>query len=264
MQQPLSPNRIGTPLVELQSVDSTNNYARELLHAGLAYHGTTVITGEQTAGKGQRGKAWKTEKGQNILMSVIIDPRPLVVAQQFGLIAASALAAHAVFSRHAGEKTSIKWPNDLYWQDRKAGGILVESGIGTLNPGEGEMDGQGWKWAIVGIGININQLRFPPDLPNPVSLQQVTGKEFNIADLARELCDEMEEKWTMLVNEGGLSKTIDAYNALLYCRNETVKLKKDNRVFEARILDVTNEGRLRVSHAIEESFSFGEIEWMIA
>ena len=260
MSQPSATPAIGLPFIELQSVDSTNNYARALIRGehlperqGEARHGMAVFAQQQTAGKGQRGKSWEAEKDTGIALSVLLKPGFLGTGQQFQLSATVAVAVQAFFRKYAGDETKIKWPNDLYWQDRKAGGILIEnslSGSGT------------WEWAIVGIGININQVQFPEDLPNPVSLKQITGKESDPCLLAKELCNYMNEPYNRLCQEGFPGIYHD-YCSHLYKNGQVVKLKKETRVFEALVKNVTPEGRLLVQHAIEEEFNFGEVEWVI-
>src|SRR5215210_6618050 len=147
---------IGHFFSTLPSVDSTNNYAMAQVHAGLARHGFVYSTLQQTAGKGQRGKTWSTDSGSNITLSVVLEPSGLNYAKQFFLSAAVALACLDFTRIYAGEKTKIKWPNDIYWSDRKAGGILIEN----------VLKGEEWKHSIVGIGININQTLFPPGIRN--------------------------------------------------------------------------------------------------
>lgn len=102
--------------------------------------------------------------------------------------------------------TTIKWPNDIYWGDRKAGGILIENVIsGTKN----------WKWAVIGIGLNINQTIFSPDLPNPVSLQQITGKKYNILEIANEICIVLDKNFRQVVN-GDAKELFKKYRDQLY------------------------------------------------
>jgi BirA family transcriptional regulator, biotin operon repressor / biotin---[acetyl-CoA-carboxylase] ligase len=264
LPQPPYTNPIGLPFAELQSVDSTNNYARQQIHAGLAQHGMAIFAHEQLSGKGQRGKGWSSEKGVNIILSIVINPQPLLLTQQFMLSACVAVAVHDLFIKYAGADTKIKWPNDLYWQDRKAGGVLIESVVGSRESGVGSQEsGVGsWEWAIVGIGININQTAFPSELPNPVSLKQITGKNFDTVELAKELCELLNKNFDELVNEG-FEKIYAAYLADLYKINSTVKFKKDNRLFEAMIRSVSPSGKLIVQHSIEEEFEFGEVEWII-
>jgi BirA family biotin operon repressor/biotin-[acetyl-CoA-carboxylase] ligase len=244
---------IGTPFIELQSVDSTNNYALARVHEGMAHHGACFFAHEQTAGKGQMGKLWTTGKGSAIAMSLVLQPSFLHPFQQFALSACVAVAAHQFFSRHAGEQTKIKWPNDLYWQDRKAGGILIENIIGRSSK---------WKYAVAGIGININETKFPDHLPNPVSLKQITGKDHDVLYLAKELCRCMDDLYKELLT-GGIDRILERYNEILYKKGERVKLKQGNRIFEVTIKSVSETGQLITQHAMEERFNFGEVEWLV-
>ena len=256
-------NPIGVPFIELQSVDSTNNYARSLIHDNLAQHGTVIFAHDQTSGKGQRGKTWTSEKNANIIVSVIINPLSIGTSEQFHLSACIAVATLNFFKAYAGDDVKIKWPNDLYWQDRKAGGILIENVIGSNESGaESPESGLGnWRWAIVGIGININQTSFSKVLINPVSLKQITGKDFKVIDLAKELCKAIDKKLKEL-SEIGFKNIFSEYNDHLYKKNERVNLKKDNRIFEAIIKGVSPSGKLITHHAFEEEFDFGKIEWI--
>ncbi len=257
LPQPLTTKPLGLPFIELQSVDSTNNYAREQIHAGLAQHGLAIFAHEQMAGKGQRGKVWLAEKEVNIILSLVINPHPLQLAQQFQLSACIAVGVHDFFMKYAGEESKIKWPNDLYWQDRKAGGILIESVVGSREPGANN-----WQWVIAGIGININQTSFPAEIKNPVSLKQITGKNFNPVELAKELCLLLDKRFTELV-EKGFENIYNTYQTHLYKRKAIVKLKRGSRVFEAMIEGVSPTGKLIIQHVIHEEFDFSEVEWMI-
>ncbi|MCX6318402.1 MAG: biotin--[acetyl-CoA-carboxylase] ligase [Bacteroidetes bacterium] len=268
MSQHSPQNPIGSPFIELQSVDSTNNYARKQVYADLAQHGMTVFTHEQTAGKGQRGKVWQSQKDENIALSILINPQPISLANQFQLSACVAVAVHDFFYTYAGDDTKIKWPNDLYWQDRKAGGILIESVIGSpepvnseARPSQASLEMTKWKWAIAGIGININQVQFAPELINPVSLKQITGKTFSPLTLAHELCRKIEEKYLILTGVG-FAPLYEEYLACLYKKGQLVKLRKENRVFNAQIKTVLPDGNLVIEHATEEIIAFGEVEWI--
>ena len=234
----------------LNTVDSTNNYAMGRVHDGLAKHGMLWFANEQTAGKGQRGKAWVTEKGKNIAMSLVLEPGRLQITDQFHLSAAVALACFQFFAAYAGEETKIKWPNDLFWRDRKAGGILIEN----------KYQAKAWKWAVVGIGININQTRFDKFLINPVSLKQITGKTFNTIELAKEL-------YALLMKNLAELKTaeniMEQYNEHLYKINKNVTLRNGDVKFETVIKEVSKEGRLITVDAIEREFDFGEVEWVL-
>jgi len=240
---------IGEPFTELTSVDSTNNYAMAQIRAGLAKQGDAWFALGQTAGKGQRGNGWQTEPGANIILSLVLQPRWLTVSQQFHLSAAIALGCYDFFSALAGDETSIKWPNDIYWRDRKAGGILIEN----------LLSGDSWQYAVVGIGININQTVFPGTLVNPVSLRQITGREWVVLDLVKELCRCLEVRCRELEQ----TKDFPAdYNRVLYKRGQTVRLRKETRVFDALLKGVEEAGELVVQAGTEERFGFGEVQFV--
>src|SRR5687768_10334996 len=130
-------NPLGMPFIELQSVDSTNNYALGQIQKGLAGHGTCFFAHEQYSGKGQRGKTWATETGSNIIISIVLERPFLQPFRQFDLSGSVAVAIQDFFSNYAGPETKIKWPNDLYWRDRKAGGMLIENIIRTASQDPG-------------------------------------------------------------------------------------------------------------------------------
>lgn len=247
---------LGTPFIELQSVDSTNNYALSQIHANMARPGTCYFAYEQIAGKGQRGKSWATEKGANIVLSLVLNPNFLQPFQQFQLSACIAVATHQFLNKYVNEKLKIKWPNDLYWRNKKLGGILIENIIKSMN------DNLAWEWAVVGIGININQTNFSNELRNPVSLKLINPKEFNPVKLAKELCRSIDHFYKKLINKES-STILDMYNQFLYKKDTIVTLKKDSRKFDGLIKAVDNTGQLIIEHGIEEKFKFGEIEWII-
>ncbi len=240
----------------LDSVDSTNNYAMQQVHAGMAKHGMAFIAREQTAGKGQRGKTWQAAAGQNIAMSLVLEPISLKIADQFCLSMAIALACRDFFDQYAGGNTLIKWPNDIYWNDRKAGGMLIESVIGASNGGT-------WKWAVVGIGININQLDFDPSIPNPVSLKAITGKTYDIIDMGSALYKNIMEAYELLLQTPAEILT-NNYCRQLYKWQQKQLLKKGESIFETTIQGVNTKGQLLCSDTIDRSFEFGEVEWVIA
>jgi BirA family biotin operon repressor/biotin-[acetyl-CoA-carboxylase] ligase len=234
-----------------------------------------IFAHEQTAGRGQMGRKWEAETGANIALSIVIKPEGLRLSGQFQLSACAAISVHELLAKYAGDETKIKWPNDLYWQDRKAGGVLIESvvGSGKWEAGSGGKENKEsafaetlankWKWAIIGIGININQTAFPDWLPNPVSLKQITGQTFDPVLLAKELCGIFQKNINELLNEG-FEKIYAAYLTNLYKKNSEVKFKKENRVFEATVKSVSPSGKLIVQHSIEEELDFGELEWIIS
>jgi BirA family biotin operon repressor/biotin-[acetyl-CoA-carboxylase] ligase len=246
----------------LQRVDSTNNYAMGKVHAGMAIHGDAYFTMEQTQGKGQRGKQWMGGNAENIAISIVIKPSVLPISQQFALSAAVAVGTHFFFSRYAGDETSIKWPNDIYWRDRKAAGILIENIIGQPYADGKTPDDTVWKFAIAGIGVNINQTKFDLTLNNAVSLKQLTGKQFNCITLANQLHQCVIAKVDEVL-AGNFTPTYNYYNEHLYKKNKRVILRKDTIEFETLIQSVSTSGQLLTTDIIDNQFNFGEIEWAI-
>ncbi|HUR12076.1 MAG TPA: biotin--[acetyl-CoA-carboxylase] ligase [Flavitalea sp.] len=250
MAQTPSHPPIGQPFIVLPRVDSTNNYAMAQVHAGRATHGTTWFAHEQTAGKGQRGRQWITEPNQNIIISIVFEPELLSLTKTFQLSALISLGCYDFFKIHGGNPTKLKWPNDIYWRDRKAGGILIENIFRGAN----------WLFSVAGIGINVNQDQFPDSVQNAVSLKQITGRQMDPLSLAHELCG-LIEKYTAIQRIQSFD-WLAAYNACLYKKNESVKFKKDNVVFETVIRGVNENGQLQTIDAVDRTFEFGELEWI--
>ncbi|GAC1482182.1 MAG: biotin--[acetyl-CoA-carboxylase] ligase [Flavisolibacter sp.] len=238
-------------LIILDSVDSTNNYAMGLVHAGMAQHGTAIFTDEQKKGKGQFNKSWVSEKNKNIALSLILQPDTISLKDRFIVSMMVAVATFEFMNQYAPEDLTIKWPNDIYWRDRKAGGILIENVV----------QGGAWKYAIAGIGLNINQTSFLNMEDRAVSLKQISGKTYNPLQLAQELCLFLQMGYEkLLLNPLNI---IEQYKKSLYKMNQKTQFKKDNRIFSAVVKSVTSEGLLVLEHAIEEEFRVGEIEWII-
>ena len=191
---------LGEPLIELFEIDSTNMYAMEQIHAQKALSGSVYQTDFQTNGKGQHGRIWESHRGENLLCTYILELNALkqgknwVPSEQLGLSAAVALGAQAFFMEFAGEETKIKKPNDIYWRDRKAGGILIENIV----------RGTDWTWTVIGIGLNINQTRFSNEAGNPVSLKQITGKDWDIKTMQKKLAEALSASLNLWLTEGEL------------------------------------------------------------
>ena len=191
---------LGEPLIELSEIDSTNMYAMEQIHAQKALSGSVYQTDFQTNGKGQHGRIWESQRGENLLCTYILELNTLkqgknwVPSEQLGFSAAVALGAQAFFIEFAGEETKIKKPNDIYWRDRKAGGILIENIV----------RGTDWTWTVIGIGLNINQTRFSNEAGNPVSLKQITGKDWDIKTMQKKLAEALSASLNLWLTEGEL------------------------------------------------------------
>lgn len=243
--------KLGEPFIQLLEVDSTNNYAHKLLQNGFVQNGTAIFAQTQTKGKGQREKIWESDYGQNIILSVIVDISTVHLQNQFGLVAMTSLACFDVFKKYAGNGTAIKWTNDIYFNDNKAGGILIE----TLNS-------NGKRYAILGMGININQTVFSKDLPNATSLKSITGKNFNTINLAKEICNSLSIQYNYLLNSE-FKKLCFNYNNVLYKKGLEVTLRKDNIKFNCIVEGVNEYGELIVKNAAYDKFSFGTVRWVV-
>lgn len=223
-----------------------------MVHAAMAQHGLTVFAHEQTKGRGQRNRQWVADARSNITVSFVLAPPELSTSQMFLLSRMVATAVYRFFNKYTTGELAIKWPNDLYWRDRKAGGILIENVI----------QGSEWKYAIAGIGLNINQTSFDDLEGRAVSLKQITGRTFEPLALVKELAQYMEEQFQLLVKDPQALTRF--YNDHLYKLQEVVRFKKENRLFEARVEGVSDLGQLIVRHAVEERFDVGEVEWLIS
>ncbi len=242
----------GKPFIELLEVDSTNNYAMAQVQASLAVAGTAWFAHKQTSGKGQRGKTWFSKEKENIILSIAIDPAPLTIANQFTLSAVCALACVELIGRYTDTAIKIKWPNDVYMGDRKAGGILIEN----------VLQGDRWKFSVVGIGINVNQTAFSDDVPNATSLAAVTGNTYDPLLLARELCVIFEKMWQK-IESGSTEAIIQEYNHKLFKLNEIVNFKMDNAVLSAKVLGVNDSGELILDTGEEITVPIGQISWLL-
>ncbi len=210
-------NILGAPLIELSTIDSTNIYAMAQIKEGLAKSGSCYRADFQTQGKGQHGRVWESSKGQNLLCTYILELKQLdstkkwVPEHQIGFSAAIALGIRGFYDVLTNGDTKIKRPSDIYWRDRKAGGILIENIV----------RGTEWTWAVVGIGINVNQTQFSPDAPNPVSLKQITGREWDTRSLQEALSKALTksiENWLLLGAEA-TNKELDKHIIDLAKRN---------------------------------------------
>lgn len=157
---------------------STNSYLARI--ASLLPSGTVIYTPCQSAGRGQRGNSWESEPGKNITFSLLIKNIPIPPASQFYISEAVSIAIVEVLSSYS-PGFSVKWPNDIYFHDKKVCGILIEHSL----------VGSAIAHSIIGVGININQTVFTSDAPNPTSLKLITGvsDDYTLDDILHRVCD---------------------------------------------------------------------------
>ena len=247
-------------LIVLSKVDSTNNYAMAKLHAGLAKHADCFFALEQTAGKGQRGKSWITAPGKNITATFVISlshsfsPATVTKLQSFPFLfsASAALGCYDFIKGLNVPDITIKWPNDVYIGDRKAGGILIENSFQSAN----------WNFSIIGVGINLNQTNFGHDLNNATSVCSSTGQQYDVMQSVRSLHTTVLKRIDWL-NTASPQQVMHEYNQHLYMKQQEIRLKKQNAAFTTTLLHVDAIGLLHTADVINRTFATGEVEFVI-
>lgn len=243
-------------VIRLSTVDSTNRYVRDEAVSLWCKSGVSddfvVVTAEyQTAGRGQRGNIWNSNAGENLLFSILIRPGEyLKVANQFLLSQAVALALHDAMKSY-GIETQLKWPNDIYVGNRKLAGVLLEL----------DYSGVFVEQAIIGVGINVNQQKYPVMDRAPVSMKMLQGGELDTSEVLETVVEYFQRYYKELLN-GNNEELMMKYTGLLLGLNEQrVFVDKDGR-FEGVIEGVEGNGFLliRRSNGMLSRYAFKEIE----
>lgn len=242
---------IGSELLFVENLPSTNSYAADLLKHKKLTEGCVIYTNYQTFGRGQAGNFWESEENKNLLVSIILYPNMINPAEQFQLSMMISLGICDFLQRYT-DGISIKWPNDIYVKDDKIAGILIENSI----------MGEIIEHTIAGIGLNINQLRFISDAPNPVSLSILTGFEYNLQECLGQLTSELDKRYRYLI-PGDSEKLKKEYISRLYGHNQWRRFRDQNGTFAGCISGVNNEGLLRIElkNGNLREYSFKEIEF---
>ena len=240
-----------SPIIELDSIDSTNKYAMQLIDANKARQGLTITAQSQTEGRGQRGKVWTDVPGQSLLMSIIVLPAR-EISEQFVFNASVATAvANVLQNLYADWRVFVKWPNDIIINDKKAGGILIEN----------VLRGSKWTHSVVGLGLNIKQERFPETLPFATSLKMTSGEDFNVSGLRDELREQILLCATCPLPT---EKAIERYNDRLYRHGKKQEFSDTRGKWEATIINAHKDGTIELQLA-DESVGFyhhGQAEWV--
>lgn len=218
-------------IIRLAETSSTNDY---LLHYRDAEAADIVVATalHQTAGRGQGGNKWEDRAGDNLLFSILVHPAEMPVTRQFVLSMAGALAVKDALDKHA-DGISLKWPNDVYWQDKKISGTLIETTVAHCR----------LKNVVIGTGINVNQRSFNIDAPNPVSLFQITGRQTPIDGLLSDIVSAFERYYTMALN-GEYAALSARYHGALYRREGLFEYADAAGKFVAAIDRVMDDGHL--------------------
>lgn len=230
--------------IHIHETDSTNRWLKE--NGGK--EDIVIVTDYQTAGRGCGKNSWESEAGKNLLFSMLIHPNEIPASRQFLVSMAIANSIAKVVAKYV-ENVSIKWPNDIYVDNRKICGILIEN----------RLQGGVIKDSIIGVGLNVNQLRFVSDAPNPVSLTNLTGREFDREMLLQQILTSFETEWKDI--EGVRSR----YMEQLYRRTDFHRYRDAREEFLAELIMVEEDGHLvlRDDNGRKRSYAFKDVSFVI-
>lgn len=238
--------------IALDETVSTNRYAKELPEDES--HELTLVTAEfQTAGRGAGTNRWESERSQNLLFSLISYPKELLANQMFALSEVTALAIRDALSSYT-PGFQIKWPNDIYYNDKKISGMLIEN----------DLRGKWVHRSIIGVGVDINQTRFLSDAPNPVSLAQILGKAVERNQVLNSILLQFNHYYGMMEREQ-FSELHNRYMQHLYRRNALHPYADATGTFQARIIDVEPTGHLvlECQNGEQRRYDFKEVSFLI-
>ena len=244
---------IGSKILFHKNLPSTNSFAASMIKAIEVTEGTIISTNHQASGRGQGKNKWESEDNKNLLISIVLYPTMVRPEDQFLLSMALSLGI-CDFIGHHTTGISIKWPNDIYVNNDKIAGILIENSV----------MGETIEHTIAGIGININQEIFLSAAPNPVSLSRLTGKQHDLPELLTLLAADLDRRYKLLISEDHEILKND-YHALLYRHNQWHEYRDREGCFTGLVLNVTESGRLRVKResGSVSDYSFKEIDFIL-
>jgi BirA family transcriptional regulator, biotin operon repressor / biotin---[acetyl-CoA-carboxylase] ligase len=222
---------IGSEYIFIRNLPSTNTYAATLLRTERPPEGTIIHTNYQSEGRGLAKNRWESEDGKNLLFSIILYPSNILPEDQFIISKTISLGIADLLEGFA-DNVNIKWPNDIYVNNDKIAGILIEPSI----------IGQKMESVIVGIGMNINQREFKT-APNPISLSLITGYEFQTEEILKKLARCLDSRYQQLLN-GELQKIEKDYLDNLYRFGKASEFSDSRGVFRGIIIEVTQSGKL--------------------
>ena len=239
--------------IHLEETHSTSLYLRELADKDEIKDFTLVRADYQTAGRGQRGNSWEAEEGKNLLFSFLVRPSFLLARDQFLLSQITSLSIKEELDNYA-EGFSIKWPNDIYWNDKKICGMLIEN----------DLSGMYISQSMAGIGININQELFSSPAPNPVSLKQITGQDYDKEEILQKILYRYYRYYQELA-KGDIDNIIESYRQALFRKEGMHRYGDDNGEFLARIVEVEPDGHfvLQDESGKIRRYVFKEVQYII-
>ncbi len=244
---------IGVNKIFKESLPSTNSYLTDLVKIQDLQEGTIVSTGYQSAGRGYSNSRWESEKNKNLLFSILLRPSGIKPDQQF-LISMLISLGVCDFAERYIRSAKVKWPNDIYVDDDKIAGILIENSI---------MEDR-IEYSIAGIGFNINQELFLSSAPNPISLKQITGVEYDLTSGLTLISADLDNRYKQLLS-GKDSEITEEYAGRLFRYNEWHGFRDSESIFTGRITGISGNGMLEVERKSgnKTHYSFKEIEFIL-
>lgn len=246
--------KIDRVVVRFDEITSTNAELKRLQKQNPMAEWSMVITEFQSAGRGQAGNSWYSSKGQNILFSFLFYPHGVRAKEQFIISQVVSLALKKVLDRYINDVT-IKWPNDIYWNNKKIAGILIENSL----------LGQHIDYTIVGVGLNVNEDEFPSQLPNPISLKQITGCDSDREVLINLLQSEFHKLWQS-IKRGEIAQIENSYMQHLYHGDGPHWFSDNEGNFQATIKTVLPSGHLVLAtypDNVERVYAFKEVAFVV-
>ena len=227
---------VGNVVQHFAVLPSTNAYATDLLAKTAPNEGTVISAAYQEAGRGQIGSTWNASAGKNLLLSVILYPRWLVAQQQFLLSRAAALAVADTISHYVVGEAQVKWPNDVYLGDKKLAGILIQNSL----------TGKYLQWSVIGIGVNVNEVSFPSNLPNASSLLLATGRAFDLLEVQQTLFKSLEQRYLQLKNKPSITRAEYLQRLYRYQEWHQFRDSQSGESFQGQIIGVQENGKLAI------------------
>lgn len=227
---------LGKVLLEYDRLDSTNSQAERLLKESKPAEGTVIFTFNQFAGRGQMGNEWFNDRFKNLTTSIILYPKIDFPKRQFALNQIIALGLRDCLSDYCKDEVMIKWPNDIFVNNKKISGVLIQNSISRRTIAH----------SIIGIGINVNQDSFPEGIGQPTSILKETDQQHDVKDVLFSLCNHIEF-WYLKLKAAKFGEIDLAYHSSLYMKNQKRTFRdKDNHLFEGSIIGVSKDGQLNV------------------
>ncbi|MCD7730414.1 MAG: biotin--[acetyl-CoA-carboxylase] ligase [Oscillospiraceae bacterium] len=251
-EQAIVPNlrtkEIGRKIDVFKTIDSTNSFAKSLAQLGAA-HGTTVISEVQTQGKGRMGRQFYSPLGMGIYMSVIVRPK-LSVEQSLLITSCAAVAVADAIEKVAGIDCKIKWVNDIYAGNKKLCGILTEASV--------DVEQGGLEYAIVGIGLNVQNINFPKNIADiATSIKLETDRNVSRSVLAAEILNCLEERFSNITDKA----FIDDYRSRSNIIGKRIDVSQGDRISTVTCIGIDECGRLlvRLDNGEEKALSSGTV-----